>query len=76
LASDEDAKRRILEELKPYSGNGTYLFPSIRTDDKPITEVALLSALRRMGYEKHEICVHGFRGMASTLLNELGYNRD
>ena len=43
---------------------------------RPITDVALLSALRRMGYEKHEICIHGFRGMASTILNEQGYNRD
>jgi integrase len=71
-----DQAVRILEELKPYTGDSKYLFPSIRTNDKPITDVALLSALRRMGYEKHEICIHGFRGMASTLLNELGYNRD
>jgi len=67
---------RILEELKAISGENRYLFPSIRENDKPITDVALLSALRRMGYEKHEICVHGFRGMASTILNEQGYNRD
>jgi len=66
----------ILEDLKAISGDGKYLFPSIRENDKPITDVALLSALRRMGYEKHEICIHGFRGMASTILNEQGYNRD
>jgi len=71
-----DQAVRILEELKPYSGDGKYLFPSIKTNDKPITKEALLGALRRMGYGKHELCVHGFRGMASTLLNELGYNRD
>ena len=67
---------RILEELEPFSGGGKYLFPSIRTDDRPISDVAMLAALRRMGYEKHELCTHGFRGMASTLLNELGYNSD
>jgi integrase len=67
---------RILEELKAFSGDGKYLFPSFRTNDKPITKEGMLAALRRMGYEKHEICTHGFRGMASTLLNELGYNRD
>jgi integrase len=67
---------RILEELKPYSGDGKYLFPSIRTNERPISDVTLLAALRRMGYEKHELCTHGFRSMASTLLNELGYNRD
>jgi len=71
-----DQAVQILEELKPFSGDGKYLFPSIKTKDKPITKEGLLSALRRMGYEKHEICTHGFRGMASTFLNELGYNRD
>lgn len=67
---------KILEELQPFSGNGKYLFPSIRTDVRPISDVTLLNALRRMGYEKHEMCTHGFRSIASTLLNELGYNRD
>jgi integrase len=71
-----DQAVRILEELYPYSGGGKYLFPSLRTDEKHITTVAVLAALRRMGYEKHEICTHGFRGMASTFLNELGYNSD
>ena len=36
----------------------------------------MLTALRRMGYQKDEMSVHGFRSIASTLLNELGYNRD
>ena len=38
--------------------------------------MALLNALRRMGYEKGKMTIHGFRSMASTLLNEQGYNRD
>jgi integrase len=71
-----DQAVRILEELHPYSGGGKYLFPSVRTDDKHISTSAVLLALRRMGYDKNELCTHGFRGMASTLLNELGYNRD
>jgi len=72
-----DQAMRILEELKPYSGGGKYLFPSIiSAKDKPIAKESMLCALRRMGYKKHELCVHGFRGMASTLLHELGYNRD
>lgn len=66
----------VLEELKKYSGDGKYLFPSIRTDVRPISEATMLNALRRMGYEKHEMSVHGFRSLASTLLNERGYNRD
>ena len=67
---------KILEELRPYSGNGKYLFPSIRTETRPISDATMLNALRRMGYAKDEMCTHGFRSIASTLLNELGYNRD
>lgn len=71
-----DQAVRILEELRPCTGDGKYLFPSVRTDERPISDATMLAALRRMGYEKHELCTHGFRSMASTLLNELGYNRD
>ena len=49
---------------------------SIRTEVRPISDATMLNALRRMGYQKHEMSVHGFRSIASTLLNELGYNRD
>ena len=66
----------ILWDLKEYTGGGKYLFPSIRTDVRPISDVTMLNALRRMGYQKHEMSVHGFRSIASTLLNELGFNRD
>jgi hypothetical protein len=48
----------------------------MRTDAKPIALESMLVALRSMGFTKEEIVPHGFRGMASTLLNELGYNRD
>lgn len=67
---------KILEELREFSGSGKYLFPSIRTETRPISDATLLNALRRMGYAKDEMCTHGFRSVASTLLNELGYNRD
>ena len=67
---------KILEELREFSGSGKYLFPSIRTDTRPLSDATLLNALRRMGYAKDEMCTHGFRSIASTLLNELGYNRD
>jgi integrase len=66
----------VLRELHKFTGHGKYLFPSPRTDARPISDVALLAALRRMGYSKEEMTVHGFRSMASTLLNEHGYNRD
>ena len=66
----------ILEDLYDVTGDGTYLFPSTRTATRPISDATMLNALRRMGYQKQEMCVHGFRSIASTLLNELGYNRD
>ncbi len=48
----------------------------MRANSAPISDMTLLSGLRRMGYGKDEMTVHGFRSMASTLLNEQGYNRD
>lgn len=66
----------ILEELYPLTGRGKYLFPSIRTNVKPMSENTINSALRRLGYTKEEMTGHGFRSMASTLLNEQGWNRD
>ena len=66
----------VLEQLRPLSGGGKYLFPSTRTVERPMSEATVLAALRRMGYGKEEMSAHGFRGMASTLLNENGQNRD
>ena len=66
----------ILRELQPLTGAGTYVFPSARTDTRPMSDNAVLSALRRMGYSKDEMTGHGFRSMASTLLNEQGWHRD
>ena len=66
----------ILEDLHQYTGHTRYLFPSMRANSAPISDVTLLAALRRMGYDKDTMTVHGFRSMASTLLNEQGYNRD
>ena len=68
--------REILAELHQYTGGGRYLFPSMRANTATISDVTLLAALRRLGYGKDEMTVHGFRSMASTLLNEKGYNRD
>lgn len=67
---------QILKELQSFSGSGKLLFPSIRTETRPLSDATMLNALRRMGYAKDEMCTHGFRSIASTLLNELGYNRD
>ncbi|MCL1890072.1 MAG: integrase arm-type DNA-binding domain-containing protein [Desulfovibrionaceae bacterium] len=66
----------VLEDLRQYTGAGRFLFPSMRANTAPISDMTLLAGLRRLGYGKEDMTVHGFRSMASTLLNEQGYNRD
>lgn len=66
----------LLKELQPISSQSRYLFPFMRTLNRPMSEMTVTAALRRMGFGKEEMCAHDFRGMASTLLNEPGYNRD
>jgi len=66
----------ILRELKALTGNGKYVFPSMRSQDRPMSENTVLDALRRLGYTPDEMTGHGFRSMASTLLNEQDWNRD
>ena len=61
----------ILRELKPYTGDSRYVFPSPRTLKRPMSDNAVLAALRRMGYEKSEMTGHGFRAMARTILDEV-----
>lgn len=65
-----------LRELRPITGEGRYAFPSVRTPDRPMSENTVNAALRRLGYASDEMTGHGFRSMASTLLNENGWNRD
>jgi integrase len=62
----------ILRDLEPITGEGRLVFPSIRADDRPISENTINLCLRAMGYTGKEMTGHGFRAMASTLLNELG----
>lgn len=66
----------VIETLKPLTGSGKYLFPSIRTTTRPMSENTVNGALRRLGYTGDEMVGHGFRSMASTILNEQGWNRD
>ena len=63
----------ILQELRPLTGHGKYVFPG-RDPKKPMSDAAVNAALRRMGYDtKTEITGHGFRAMARTILHqELG----
>ena len=62
----------LLDELRRMNGNGEYLFPSLRTWKRPMSENTLNAALRRMGYSGDEMTAHGFRASFSTLANESG----
>lgn len=66
----------ILRDLWDLSEGEGLVFPSIRSVTRPLSENAMNSALRRMGYSRDEMCAHGFRASASTILNERGYNPD
>jgi integrase len=62
---------KILKELYLFTGNGRFVFPSARSADRPMSNNAVLAALRRMGFEKDEMSGHGFRAMARTILDEV-----
>lgn len=66
----------ILRELHMLTGNDKFVFPSIRTSKRPMSENTVTGALRRLGYTSDEMTGHGFRSMACTILNEQGWNRD
>ncbi len=61
----------ILQELHKLTGCGRYVFPCQRTSDRPMSNIAMLAALRRMGFDKEEMTTHGFRAMARTILDEI-----
>ena len=61
---------RILKELQPLTGEGRYVFPSARTADRPMSDNAILAAMRSLGIPKEQMCGHGFRAMARTILDE------
>jgi integrase len=61
----------ILHELHPLTQNGDYVFPSARTRERPMSDNAILSAMRRLGIAKDEMSGHGFRAMARTILDEV-----
>ena len=71
-----DQALAVLKDLKPLTGRGQFLFPSLRTSQEPMSENTVNAALRRMGYDKDTMTGHGFRALASTRLNELGWSPD
>lgn len=66
----------VIRDIWELSDDGGLLLPSIRSKSKALSENALNSALRRMGYAKEEMTAHGFRSSASTILNERGFDDD
>jgi integrase len=66
----------ILEEIRPLTGNGQYVFPSSRGDGRPMSDNTIRSALQSLGYDSDVMTAHGFRTTASTLLNEQGWSPD
>src|SRR5215471_309836 len=62
----------IIRDLQAISPSGRWLFPSVRSIFRPMSENTLNAALRRLGYSKDQMTAHGFKGMASTRLNEMG----
>lgn len=66
-----DQAVEILRELHPLTGKGRFVFPGARSKDRPLSDNAILAALRRMGFSKDEMSGHGFRAMARTILDEV-----
>ncbi len=67
----------ILRDLKPLTGHGQYVFPSLLTGERPMSDNTIRTALRRMGYDNETMTAHGFRAMARTIMVEqLGVQAD
>lgn len=66
----------ILRDLQPLTGCGRYVFPSVRGASQPMSENTINAALRLLGFDKATMTGHGFRALASTRLNELGWAPD
>lgn len=67
----------ILRELQPLTSRSEFVFPGARSGRRPMSDNAILAALRRMGIPKEEMSGHGFRAMARTILDEvLGFRPD
>ncbi len=61
----------ILRDLQPLTGAGRFVFPGARSARKPLSDMAVNAALRRLGYDKATMTAHGFRAIARTILDEV-----
>lgn len=66
----------ILREVQPLTCRSRYVFPGERSASRPMSENTVNAALRRLGFDKNTMTGHGFRAMASTRLNEMGWSPD
>jgi len=66
----------VMEEIRPLTGGGELIFPSVRSKTRPISDMTVNAALRRMGYAQKELTGHGFRAMFSTIANECQWPSD
>lgn len=61
----------LLRSVQPITGHGRYVFPSLRTGERPMSENTINAALRGMGYSKEIHTAHGFRALARTIMDEV-----
>lgn len=66
----------VFKEIYPLTGKWEYVFPGARSKKRPLSDNAIRTALRTMGFTNQQMTVHGFRATASTMLNEMGFNPD
>jgi hypothetical protein len=66
----------LLRDLRSIARKSKYVFPSLQSRDRPMSVNTVNGALRRLGYARDEMTAHGFRAMACTWLNELGWHPD
>jgi integrase len=66
----------VLRELRLFTGEMKYLFPTFRSTERPMSDATVNAALRRLSYKQDVFTGHSFRSMASTILNEHQFNRD
>ena len=71
-----DQAIQLLKALHEFTSYSTYVFPSIRSKTRPMSENTVNASLRRLGYTTDQMCSHGFRTMVSTRLNKLSFRSD
>ncbi|MEO6976433.1 MAG: integrase arm-type DNA-binding domain-containing protein [Gallionella sp.] len=66
----------IFKDIKPLTGSDKYVFPGVRDKNRPMSDNAVRSAIRSLGWTSDEMTPHGFRALASTILDNMGYKQE